>query len=148
MAWQVQSLKNLSKKWRSYYKIAYQYNDNKALSKRALIGTAVFDALSNKKKCLTLYRVIADFRWRCVVQPPFWEKMKKIFGFFKKPLVFRIGVVKSLENFSEKRRYRRKVFIVYERANDGLSPHVFISILTILPKTNFFEEGASLNCFH
>ena len=60
------------KKWRSNYKNAFQYNNNKASFKKpSLTGPAVFDALSNKKKYLTLYSTVVEFSCKYVVKPTF-----------------------------------------------------------------------------
>jgi len=48
--------------------------------------------------------------------------MKKIVGFFKKPLVFRIGVVKSLENFSEKEGIEEKFLSFMKEQMTGYLP--------------------------
>jgi hypothetical protein len=66
------------------------------------------------------------------------EKAKNIFRFCKKPLGFRKEVLRNLENFGGKMRYQRKFFIVYERANDGLSSNALISISIFLTETDFF----------
>ena len=57
------------------------------------------------------------------------EKNEKDFWIFKKPLGFPKLVLWN--------------FIDFERANDGLSSYVFISILTVLTKMDFFEGGVT-----
>ncbi len=65
--------RKIVKKWRSTYKNAFQYNNSNALFKKArLMGPAVFDALSNKKKYLTLYSTVVECR--CKYGKPSQEK--------------------------------------------------------------------------
>jgi hypothetical protein len=38
-------------------------------------------------------------------------------------------------------KYWGKMIVIFERANDELSPHAFISISKFLTKIDFFEGG-------
>jgi hypothetical protein len=66
------------------------------------------------------------------------EKTKNIFGFFQNKHIFQEEVNGNHQKFWPKTRCRRKPNIVFERAEDGLSSHAFISILNFLTKIDFF----------
>ena len=62
------------------------------------------------------------------------EKPKIFLVFSQNSLFFRFEGDENLENFSEKTEVMNKIFFVPERADQGLSSHVFISISTIMTK--------------
>jgi hypothetical protein len=64
----------------SNYKMKLHLIIKKGVSKkRAPIGAAVFHALSNKKKNLTLCRTMVEFRGATFVEPSFREKRETSF---------------------------------------------------------------------
>ena len=66
------------------------------------------------------------------------EKTKNIFRFFQNKHIFQEEVNGSHGNFSPKTRCRRKTNVVFERAEDGLSSHAFISISNVFTKYRLF----------
>ena len=69
------------------------------------------------------------------------EKKPKIFLVFSQnSWFFRLEGDENLENFSEKTEVMNKIFFVPERADQGLSSHVFISISTIMTKLTVWAE--------
>jgi hypothetical protein len=106
--------------------------------KRAPIGAAVFHALSNKKKNLTLCRTMVEFLGGDVCRTLILRKTRN--KFLNYWISIAVNGRKTLITMSKK-GFPIKNHSVSERAELGLSPHAFISISIFLTKIDFFEGG-------
>ncbi len=129
-------------KWVSRYIIICIYNKIMLNWKKGLCGALHLDALFQTKKNLNILndpgpRNTGNKIKKIIKR----EKRKKIFRFFKNKPCFRAADWKNHQNFSPKKRYLVKTYIISERSEDGLSSHTLNSISKFLMKNRLFWRG-------